>query len=47
VADIENPLHLGEQLGLVVEIGVFPIERMTRWSLKTAFSGGHANVKIR
>src|SRR5690242_5483038 len=42
VANIEHTLHLGEQLWFVVKIGIFPIERMTFWSLKAAFSGGHA-----
>ena len=41
MANIEDALHLVEQLGLVIEFGIFPIKWMTRGWLQAAFSLGH------
>jgi hypothetical protein len=46
MTDIEDALHLAEQLGLIIKIWIFPIDRMARWRLQAAFSSGHNEVKI-
>jgi hypothetical protein len=45
VANVKDAFHLREQLGFVVKIRVFPIERMALGGFEATFSGGHANVE--
>ncbi len=45
VADVEDALELFLECGLVVEIGITPVERMSGGGLETAFpSGGGAHA---
>jgi hypothetical protein len=41
VTDIENPLQLLEQVLLVVELGIGPIETVPGGSFKASFASGH------
>src|SRR6185437_8068065 len=38
MADLENAAHFGVDLGAVVEIGLLPIDRVTRRCVETAFA---------
>jgi hypothetical protein len=41
VADVEHPLHLGEGLALVAEVGASPVDRMPGRRLEIAFAQRH------
>src|SRR5574340_96928 len=43
MAGIEDTLHLVIELFLVVEIRIFPVERVTGGGLQVAFACAHAN----
>ncbi len=45
MADVEHPLHLGKRLGLVVEVGVAPVDGMAGRGFEVAFTHGGSPVR--